>query len=176
MAAEAEKESEGFAPEKYGPFRRVLFCTDFSENADFAFQFAVEEAARTPGSTLHLLHVIPEPDAQFWKTYIYEVEEIDRKARADIDAKIAKDYLHHVPNGMDVQVEIRIGKDYIRILEYAEEMDADLIIIGRHGRTAFGKVLFGNVTEKVARKAGCPVLIIPLSFERAVERNEEEGV
>ena len=42
-------------------------------------------AIRNVGCTLTLLHVIPEPDAQFWKGYIYEVGDMDAKARADID-------------------------------------------------------------------------------------------
>ena len=37
--------------------------------------------------------------------------------------------------------------------------------MGRHGRSSLEKMLFGNVTEKVARKAECAVLIIPLSFQ-----------
>ncbi len=149
----------------HGPFKRILFCTDFSENADFAFDFALDAAMRRPGCVLYLLHVIPEPDAQFWKTYLYEVDDIDAKARQDIDAKIAKTYLPRVPETVEFKVEMRVGKDYLKILECAREKEVDLIIIGRQGRGAFGKVLFGNVTEKVARKAECPVLVIPLSFE-----------
>ena len=63
------------------PFQKILFCTDFSENADYAFDFAVDAAVRRPGCTLYLLHVIPETDAQFWKTYLYEVENVDQKAK-----------------------------------------------------------------------------------------------
>jgi nucleotide-binding universal stress UspA family protein len=153
------------------PFRRILFCTDFSENADFAFDFAIDSARRRPGCILYLLHVIPEPDAQFWKTYLYEVDDIDEKARADIDAKIDSTYRPRVPEGVDFQVEIRIGRDYIKILEFARERDVDLIILGRHGHTGIEKVLFGNVTEKVARKAECAVLIIPLAFERKLTQH-----
>ncbi|MBN2307410.1 MAG: universal stress protein [Candidatus Hydrogenedentes bacterium] len=150
------------------PYKRILFCTDFSENADFAFDFAIDAARRRPGCTLYLLHVIPEPDAQFWKTYIYEVDGIDAKAKEDIDALIAERYLPRVPEGMDLQIAMEIGKDYKKILEFAEEKDVDLIIIGRQGRGAFGKVLFGNVTEKVARKAECAVLVVPLTFEKKI--------
>ena len=60
---------------------------------------------------------------------------------------------------------MRIGKDYLKILEFAEEKNIDLIIIGRQGRSSLGKVLFGNVTEIITRKANCAVLVIPLSFE-----------
>ncbi|MCA1808102.1 MAG: universal stress protein [Lentisphaerae bacterium] len=43
-------------------------------------------------------------------------------------------------------------------------MNADLLVIGRQGRSSLGRVLFGNVTEKVVRKARCAVLVIPLSL------------
>ena len=46
-----------------GAYERILFCTDFSENADFAFDYAIDAAKRRPGSTLYLFHVIPEPEA-----------------------------------------------------------------------------------------------------------------
>jgi len=67
------------------PYQKILFCTDFSENAGYAFNFAVDAAVRRPSCTLYLLHVIPESDAQFWKTYIYEVDNVDNKAKRDLD-------------------------------------------------------------------------------------------
>lgn len=157
------------------PYQRILFCTDFSENADFAFTFAVDAAKRRPGCLLYLLHVIPEPDAQFWKTYLYEVDDIDEKAKRDIDAKIDKTYRPRVPEGVELKVEFCIGRDYIKILEFAEENDIDLVIIGRQGHSSFGTVLFGNVTERVARKSPCPVLIIPLDYEHRLEAKQKES-
>jgi nucleotide-binding universal stress UspA family protein len=151
-------------------YRRILFCTDFSENADFAFDFAVDAAARRPGCTLYLLHVIPETEAQFWKTYIYEVDHVDEQARAAIDEKVARSYRPRVPTGLDFQVEMRVGKDSLKILEFAREKDVDLIVLGRQGRSQLQKAWFGNVTEKVVRKAHCVVLVIPLSFEEKVKR------
>lgn len=160
----------------YGPFRHILFCTDFSANADFAFDFAIDSAMRRPGCLLTLLHVIPEPDAQFWKTYLYEVDDIDQKAKRDIDAKIAETYLPRVPDGINFEVVVRIGRDYISILEFAEEHNVDMIIIGRQGHTAFETMLFGNVTEKVVRKARCAVLVIPLTVkDRAAEGEKKAG-
>jgi nucleotide-binding universal stress UspA family protein len=143
------------------PFARILFYTDFSENADRAFDYAIDAVVRRPDCTLFLLHVIPEPEAQFWKTYIYEVDGVDEKAKADIDAKIAESYLPRVPRGVELKVEVRVGRDELRILEFAREQAIDLIILGRRSSTAFEKMLFGGVTEKVARKAPCPVLVIP---------------
>ena len=154
------------ATDSNSPYRRILVCTDFSENADLAFDFAIEAARRRPGCVLFLLHVIPEPDAQFWKTYIYEVDDVDRKAKQDIDAKVALAYRPKVPAGVDLRVEFRIGRDYMKILEFANENDIDLIVMGRQGHSGLEAVLFGNVTERVVRKAACPVLIVPLESKR----------
>ncbi len=148
------------------PYQRILFCTDFSENADFAFDYALDAAVRRPGCLLYLLHVIPEPEAQFWKTYIYEIDDVDEKAKRDIDAKIAATYQPCVPDNVDFKVEMRVGRDYLKILEFAREKQVDLIVLGRHGHSALENVLFGNVTEKVVRKADCAVLVVPISVRK----------
>ena len=100
-----------------GNFRRILFCSDFSENADFAFGFAVDAAVRNAGSTLYLLHVLPEPDAQFWKTYIYASDaDPDAKAKADIDARIARDYLIKDPPDAVIALVIVWWPSYARLI------------------------------------------------------------
>lgn len=156
-----------------GAYERILFCTDFSENAEFAFDYALDAAVRRPGSVLYVLHVIPEPDAQFWKTYIYEVEDVDQKAKRDIDERIEKTYLVRAPQSVHIEVVIRVGKDSDSILEFAEENSVDLIVMGRRGRSSLGKVLFGNVTEKICRKAPCAVLIVPLSLKERKAKTHE---
>ena len=151
----------------HGNFRRILFCSDFSENADFAFGFAVDAAVRNAGSTLYLLHVLPEPDAQFWKTYIYASDaDPDAKAKADIDARIARDYLPRLPPGLAFQKVFRIGKAADEILAFAIQEKADLIVLGRQGRGAVRSIFFGDVAARVARNATCPLLIVPMAFAR----------
>ena len=153
------------SPTARAPFKRILFCTDFSENADFAFDFALEQARHSDDCTITLLHVVPEPEAQFFNTYLYEVDNVDSKAKQDMDAKIRAAYVSRLPPGVKMETEIRGGTDADSILECAEEKNADLIIIGRQGRSSISKVFFGNVTEKIVRKSRCPVLVVPLSFE-----------
>jgi nucleotide-binding universal stress UspA family protein len=97
-------------------FKRILFCTDFSESADAAFEFALDAAIRRPGATLYLLHVIHEPDAQYWKTQLAEVENINAEAKKAIDEKVAATYLSRVPKGLEVKLEFRIGPDAATIL------------------------------------------------------------
>ena len=153
-------------------FQRILFCTDFSENADFAFSFALDAATRRPGCQLYLLHVIPETEAQFWKTYIYEIEDVDNKAKHDVDERI-ETYRSRLPENVTFNVEIRIGKDSQEILTFAQDKQVDLIVMGRQGRGSLQKALFGNVAEKVVRKADCAVLVVPLSYEK--KRSEGHG-
>ena len=148
-------------------FKRLLFCTDFSESADAGFEFALDAAIRRPGSTLYLLHVIHEPEAQFWKSYMAEVDNVDAEARKAIDAKVAVAYLARVPAGLDLKVEFRIGPDAATILEFARAARIDVIILGRHGHSRVGQALFGSVAEKIVRKADCAVLVVPLSYAKA---------
>lgn len=145
-------------------FKRILFCTDFSESADAAFDFAIDATVRRPGSTLYLLHVIHEVDAQFWKSYLAEVDNVEDEARRALEEKFAQAYLSRVPPGLEVKTEVRTGPDAATILEFAGEQQIDLIIIGRHGKSGVHKALFGSVAEKIVRKSNCPVLVIPLNY------------
>jgi nucleotide-binding universal stress UspA family protein len=154
---------------RYGHYRKILFCTDFSENANFAFDFAVDAALRNGGCALILLHVIPEPDAQFWKGYIYELGDMDAKARADIDHAIDTQYRSRVPEGVNFQVEMLIGDAARMILEYAQEHEVDLIILGRQGRGALTQWLLGNVAGKIAHRSLCPVLVVPMAFKARMQ-------
>jgi nucleotide-binding universal stress UspA family protein len=153
------------------PFKKILFCTDFSENAEFAFGFVVDIARQNPSRQFYLLHVVPESDAQFWKSYIYEVDNVDQKAKSDIDQKVEQNYKSKMPPGMDLTVEFRVGNDHHEIVKYIEDKNIDLVILGRQGKGSFQKAFFGNVTEKVARHAPCAVMIIPLSYKEKLSKN-----
>ncbi len=146
-------------------FKRILFCTDMSRNAEFAFNYALSALRPEHGAELHLLHVIPETEAQFWKTYVYELEGVDEKAKRDLDQEIKSSYLSRVPEGLALKVEYRIGKDWREILAYASEREIDLIVIGREASSEARRALFGSIVELVARKAECAVLILPKSLE-----------
>jgi nucleotide-binding universal stress UspA family protein len=145
-------------------FGRILFCTDFSENADNAFPFALEMALRYGDSELHLLHVVPEAEAQFWKSYIYEVEDVDEKAKHAIDEHIDRVYRSTVPRNQQFVIEFRVGNAPQEILTYSKEHGIELIVMGRQGQSGFGTAWFGKVTEKISRQAECAVMIIPQIF------------
>jgi nucleotide-binding universal stress UspA family protein len=144
--------------------RRIVFCTDFSESADAAFDFALDAAVRRPAATLYILHILHEADAQFWRSYLAEVDDVEAQGRRIIDTRIRDTYLSRVPAGVAVQVEVRDGPGAESILDFAAGLPADLIVIGRHGHGRLSKTLFGGVAEKIVRKARCPVLVVPLEY------------
>jgi len=103
VAAQSSPLTEGgpyvFGDLKETRYKRILFCTDFSASADAAFDFAIDATIRRPGSTLYLLHVVHEADAQFWRSYLQEVDQVDEQAQQAMNAKIAQTYLARVPPG-----------------------------------------------------------------------------
>jgi len=142
---------------------KLLFCTDFSENAELAFASAVT-IAQAHNAELILLHVIPEPESQFWRTYIYDgnlESNIDDQAKKNLDARIDADYRAKIPAGIPFRAEFRIGKGPQEILKFAEENAIDMIVIGRQGRGTLQSIFFGSVAERVVGKATCPVLVVP---------------
>jgi nucleotide-binding universal stress UspA family protein len=143
-------------------FNRILFCTDFSESSEAAFEYALDSAIRRPHSVLYLLHIIEEPEAQFWKSYMAEVEDVNVQAKKAIDEKITATYLPRVPAGQDFRREFRVGPEAQTILEFAKATKIDVIVLGRHGHGRVGHAFFGSVAEKVVRKSACPVLVVPL--------------
>ena len=136
----------------------ILFCTDFSPCADRAFPLALQAAQAAPDETLHLLHVIPEPPAQFWKTYLYDLDtDVDTRAKREIDAKFAAAYLPQIPDTIPHTVVVRIGEAAQQILAYAEQTHPSLIVVGRQGSSR----LFGNTASLLARKSPSPLLLVP---------------
>jgi nucleotide-binding universal stress UspA family protein len=144
------------------PLTTILCCTDFSDSARFAFEFALDTTARHPGAALHLVHVIHEADAHFWKNYLDDVNHLESQTRAVIHQKLNADYLQHLPAARQPIVHLRTGPAAPAILECAHSIHARLIVLGHHGHTRVTEAIFGGVAAKVVRQSPIPVLVIPL--------------
>ena len=142
-------------------FKKIIFCADFRETSEPAFRCALNIASANPGCVLVILHVVPEPDAQFWRTYIYEVDSIDAKAKADIDEKVREAYLSKIPEEIPHETKMAVGSITTAILDTAKTEKAGLIIMGRESSSVWKSRFMGNVTEHIARKSPCPVMVVP---------------
>jgi nucleotide-binding universal stress UspA family protein len=138
--------------------RRILVPTDFSDSARQALEWAVS-LAREFKAELLLLHVVenltvgyasdlfPVPMAEVY-------EEISGYARGEL-AKLAEEVR---AKGVSVTERLAQGTPSAEIIRLAKEEGIDLIVVGSHGRGLLDHALFGSTTERVVRKAPCPVL------------------
>ncbi|MCK4535084.1 MAG: universal stress protein, partial [Syntrophobacterales bacterium] len=140
---------------EYPKYKKVLFCTDFSENADYAFGFAFGVAKRD-GSLLYILHVKTDSAERSYIEGTVEGSdpELAEKMKAIAQRELDNDYQEHYAKKMEsvpFEIVTKSGRAYREIIGFAEENDVDLIVIGTHGRTGMNHTLFGSVAEMVTR-------------------------
>jgi len=129
----------------------VLFPTDFSATSDAALPEACALASDR-GAALLILHVVA-PMLGYGGGEIYGVSEATNEAFAKMLHQI-------VPPDKRVPYEHRMvtGDPVAEIVRAAAEANAELIVMGTHGRTGIGRLIMGSVAEGVVRRAPCPVL------------------
>lgn len=132
--------------------KKILVAVDFSELARKAVHYGVAFAKQF-GAQPILLHVI-EPYPLVPEMDPVESESI-REAKQDLD-KLRVEICQTIP----CQTVLRTGEPQLEIISAANELEADLIILGTHGRSGLARVLLGGTAEKVVRHAGCPVLVV----------------
>jgi nucleotide-binding universal stress UspA family protein len=140
---------------------RILVPTDFSKHSQNALKYAAAFAEKF-GAEIFLLHVVQDlalfiPEAvSVAPPVVPPVEQLTAAVREALDRFVRENNLQ----GLTVHKEVREGTPFYEIIQAAREQDVDLIIMGTHGHSGLAHVLLGSVTEKVVRKAPCPVLTV----------------
>ncbi len=148
---------------EYPKYKKVLFCTDFSENSDCAFDYAFGVAKRDEG-VLYILHVIPDIPNQYYAALYSKAENYDKiqaAIREDIEKRYNDQYLSQIRDKTKVTIVTKSGREDEEILAFAQKEHIDIIVIGTHGRTGIKHAVFGSVAEKVIRNSLIPVFVIP---------------
>ncbi|THE66495.1 universal stress protein [Salinadaptatus halalkaliphilus] len=141
----------------------ILVPTDGSPGAEPAIDNALD-LARQYGASVHALSVID----------VAELVELDYLGdRTDFEQTIepledaAKDAVRAVEaqareedTDFEVVTVVRQGTPFETILEYADHVDADLIVMGTHGRRGLSRYLLGSTTERIVRASPVPVLTV----------------
>lgn len=161
--------------------RKILYATDLSESARFAFAYAVSlaEHYRAGLTILHVLH--DTPDYVESLIGVDKMQEIKRRhldeAREALIGKrrdnvVIREYLdkfaqdvrqeHNLNNATTDDILIREGKPVDRILETAEAANCDIIVMGTHGVSGFTDAVIGSTARRVLRRSRIPVFAIPL--------------
>jgi nucleotide-binding universal stress UspA family protein len=142
--------------------RKILFCTDFSENSIPARHRAVEYA-KAFGAHLSVLHVV-NPSPLGYPLFEDRIP-VDMGALLDTIQKSVGEELELVvkecgPDLKEVKAYYRVGEAASEIVQFAEEESIDLIVMGTHGWTGLKHLVLGSTAENVVRKANCPVLTV----------------
>jgi nucleotide-binding universal stress UspA family protein len=137
--------------------KTIVAATDFSPPSQLALAYARTMAA-TFGASLHLVHVVEDP-FPMTDFYLPEATDLRRRLISEAQNELGK-CVRDIGSGIAVTIEVLIGSPAKRIVEAAAIHDADLIVVGTHGRGALAHLLMGSVAERVGRTAECPVLTV----------------
>ena len=142
-------------------FRRILFPTDFSPSALHALDYAISLALEHD-SRIFLVHVIedigfntPFTLSSFPTTLEYH-HGMEEKVKLELEKVIAPQLKRQI----NVEEVVVKGKPFVEVIRLAKEKDADLIVMATHSQTGVRHSHLGSTTERVVRKASCPVLVV----------------
>lgn len=141
-------------------YKNVLVPTDFSDGSENALNHAID-IAKSMGATIHLVNVI---QPVVYPTGIEIAHESLLNLEQDLEDN-AKKQLEKIEKRLDnlsinYSCSILTGSADDQIIEYSKSENIDLVVIATHGASGFEHFLFGSTTEKVIRKAKCPVLVV----------------
>ncbi|MFP4632919.1 MAG: universal stress protein [Halobacteriota archaeon] len=139
-------------------YDEILVPTDGSEGVTRAVEHALSIADKYD-ATAHVLYVVNTstysslPADSNWETIIDALHEEGETSTDEVGEQFEQ-------RGVAVEREVAEGVPHKSILEYADEHDVDLIVMGTHGKTGLDRLLLGSVTEKVVRASETPVLTV----------------
>ncbi|SHK02217.1 Nucleotide-binding universal stress protein, UspA family [Rhodothermus profundi] len=142
-------------------WRNILVPTDFSGAARQALQLAVRLAA--PDCTVHVMHVITPTESDPYSPVRLRPEE---QARQRLPEEVTDELLQQLIQDVasehaSIARAWRRASDVVgAILDYADTVEAELIVLGTHGRRGLRRFLLGSVAEAILRRASVPVLTV----------------
>jgi nucleotide-binding universal stress UspA family protein len=139
--------------------RRILVPTDFTETSEHAIDWALGVASKV-GAAVTVMHAYEIPIIGFPDGAIIATPDVAARiadaSHAALDATVKR----LAARGVPLESVLREGTAWEEINAVAESINADLIVIGTHGRRGLARALLGSVAENVIRTALRPVVTI----------------
>jgi len=142
--------------------KKILVPTDFSEGSDEALDRAIG-LAKQAGATMELVHVLEFGDSGDLPFGLINYGGDPGAVVATVDRELARRADRATAEGLRCYTRMLEGSAHQEIVREARETNADLIVIGTHGRRGLAHLVLGSIAEQVVRHAGCPVLTVPFS-------------
>ncbi len=154
-------------------YQRILVSIDGSPTSDRGLDEAAK-LAKVCGSTLRLIHVVdPIPFTVGYEALGRntgrDLESIEKAAQEMLDAGKARALAAGAKSVETVLVERTTARISERIVEQAKTWNAELIVIGTHGRRGVGRMLLGSDAEQTVRISPVPVLLVRAPEDAAAE-------
>ncbi|MCB9667270.1 MAG: universal stress protein [Myxococcales bacterium] len=154
----------------------IVLGVDFTPSCDLAFQEAARLFQNRDDVLLHVVHVIEEGRES---TLTGRQKKIERDARAlETVPSELRDYVKEQARRLraprweaEIGLYVRLGKPAKAIVQLAADLQADMIVIGSHGRKGIAKALLGSVSESLIRIAPCQVLVVREQDYQGIERS-----
>jgi nucleotide-binding universal stress UspA family protein len=145
---------------------RILVPTDLSAFSEQVLDYALE-LARPLGASIRIFHSAVQPDYEVpylvspgmrgaAAAMIAKAAEVSDHIRTELESICQRKYIF----GVSIEYRMVDGRPAESIVDQAQEMHADLIVMGSRSRPGVRHLLLGSVAEKVLRTAPCPVLIV----------------
>src|SRR3954470_14762509 len=129
--------------------RSILFATDFSENSDAAFEYALEFAQKF-SAKLIVIHVINEPvDLRGFYVPHISFEKLEQEIEEGAEKMMQKFCRTRIKSFTDYETSIVTGIPYEEIMKKAETENVSVIVMGTQGRKGIDHFLFGSTAERV---------------------------
>ncbi|MHC3439723.1 universal stress protein [Natrialbaceae archaeon A-gly3] len=144
----------------------ILLPTDAGEGTELAIEHAIT-VAESHNADLHVLYVV---DSDVYSSYtgdeyVHEFEGLESALETEGEEAIEEIAERVREAGLEPKTVLRHGSPHEQILEYAEEEDVDLLVMGSKERSGEYRRLLGSVTERVARLSSRPVTIVKTPVE-----------
>jgi nucleotide-binding universal stress UspA family protein len=148
-------------------YQNILFCTDYSDDAESAFTHALDQALKY-GARLHFINVIPSINpCGIHLNQSLSVEESKKQTDAQDErlkleelGALKKAYEHKCRDVVDYTFVIKTGSPDVEIIRYADENRIDLIILGTAGRNEKRRLTYTKTAANVSKYANCQIITI----------------
>lgn len=155
-------------------YQNILLCTDYSQDAEASFVHAFDQAVKY-GATLHILNVIPAVNpcrTQIFKTpmskkkSLVESDKMDEQNLLQALGGLKQVYFKRCQDIIEHEFIVKVGSPDVEIINYAEENNIDMIIMGTAGRHITKRLTYIRTAANVSKFANCQVITIGSSPRR----------
>lgn len=136
-------------------YETILVATDHSDEALAALDHAVELGASV-GAVVHVVTVVEVSE----NPTSFDFADVDRldEAATELVEEIVE---AHGTREVEITGDVRRGKPTSALLDYADEVDADVIVVGQRGTSGITGAILGSTTDRLARLTDIPLIIVP---------------